>query len=468
MTKPSDLLKAWFDATDRESLARAEDAILAASAGALTTAVSVDIPAAKIVRSPPSDLDPLAAERRWLTDARIYEGGPRCTTIFGALGETSRSERVAHIAIPFELKHPTIDAPMRLVPVPPPAMRPPVLADDVWGAPAIDAHLGWITRWAHVLGGVENLAELDAHTFDPINEAIAAVVKGAARWVQHDDPPLDAPGSPGPPDHDELRFTLNSIALDGDRLALDNGHITVLDLANESVSRFDARGAQLEALVGPHLLFAHPHALDTRDRTWTKWPDDVLRMSFAEGLERSFLFREDGASARLHEIADYPVTNVFTVDRRFLWGEDKEGSGGIFRTRDAAYVASFAQSFDERLETGTPYLDGIWGELRPYEGEEDESDEEVDPLESAHAAGSAVAAIAVRDDVVLTYRDGIVARDGEQWFALALRIDAVAFDRKGERLAVHVAPGDFGEAALLVFDLRGDEPVLAFRKTLSG
>jgi hypothetical protein len=195
------------------------------------------------------------------------------------------------------------------------------------------------------------------------------------------------------------------------------------------------------------------------------------------------LRRDDGAAVRLHELADYPTTGALTPDRRFAWVEDKEGSGGVFRTSDGAHVTSFSQFFDGQLEDGMPWLENFWFGIRPYEAPAHEENENVDenenedvdehedvedPLRAARQANRVRAAIAVHEGRVLTYRAGMVSRNGVPWFGIGMAVDAAAFDRTGERLAFHTAGEPLTQASLAVLDLRGDEPQVAYHRVLRG
>ena len=81
-------------------------------------------------------------------------------------------------------------------------------------------------------------------------------------------------------------------------------------------------------------------ALELANGAWIARPksDATPGVWFDESLERSFLFDDRGRSIRLRDISDYPTIVGFSPDHRFVWVEDKHGSGGVFRTRDGALV----------------------------------------------------------------------------------------------------------------------------------
>jgi hypothetical protein len=264
--------------------------------------------------------------------------------------------------------------------------------------------------------------------------------------------------------------------LNGD---VSEAQVAVLDLATGALTRLDTRGGRLEGLAIDAVLLTSTdiwaalegeleiprfHALDARDARWKAWPDDVPRVVFDVARERSFLVRDDGANAHLHESGDYPVTHVFSPCRRYVWVEDKEGSGGVFRVRDAAHVATFPQGFEETLLADVQYVESAWSGLLVRDEHRD--DDEL--FREAREAGPGVAAIARRPDGFITFRNAVVARNGVPWFALAMAVDAAAFDAVGARLAVHARPASVYPPMLVVFDLRGEAPVVSFDKTLRG
>jgi hypothetical protein len=129
----------------------------------------------------------------------------------------------------------------------------------------------------------------------------------------------------------------------------------------------------------------------------------------------------------------------------------------------------FPQGFDDDLPRELPFFDSVWSELRVREplGEDDEDDDGEDFLREARR-GAHVAAVARRGDGFVTFRSAVVARNGVPWFALSMPVEAAAYDRTGERLAVFVAAAALSPPMLVVFDLRGEAPVIVFHKTLRG
>lgn len=479
------VLRAWYDAADPDALARAEDALLAASAGPLRTGAPIGLGPVPVV---PAAADPIAAEAEWLAGARIPAGGPRCPTLFGVPGTEDRGTRIAHLEVGFPVPHPVLGATIRRIPVVPPALRPPLVADGVYGTPAADVLYAALARWL-AIGAAHPVEVLDYLT--PVLRALLTA-GSTGPWTRWSAPEPWAPAPSEP--KDELRLMFSGVLFTGHHLAFDNGQVTIYDLDSARVvERLASRGAELVSIDDGHAVFvargptggtvrpresaieatvqtmeriglpfdraeaeasyAHLpeeddeeaerfYAISRSDGRWTAVPSHVPQVRFEEALERSLLCRGDGATALLLEVDDYPTVVAFTVDRRFVWVEDKHGNGGIFRTSDAARVAELPEP--DELPAGTPWLDGH--AFAPYAPPDEEDEDDAPPRESPAALAQAP------DGAFLTLRDGIACRDGHPILGVSGHIRWAALRDDGAFLAI-VSLEDFGSHRLRVVSL---------------
>lgn len=188
-----------------------------------------------------------------------------------------------------------------------------------------------------------------------------------------------------------------------------------------------------------------PFWFETRSQSW-RYADDELATWFNEVYEESYLTRSDGTFARLDEVIDYPRVSAFTPERAFVWVEDKEQSGGVFRVADAALVG--AVRVPELGWQGRPLFssEGRVGEL----GEIDEWQEaRWEALDDEPECEGALARDA--DGAWLFYAGGLLWRDTTPLCAFEPPVRVAAFDERGERFAALIG------TTLLVIRLAGAE-----------
>lgn len=465
------LTSAWCTATTADELRRAEDEILAASIGSVTSTWSTRLAASDIVRGRPGEGGPLVIEAAWLARARIAEDGARSTELFGPLGADERLERIAHIPVHGAVAHPSIDATMRCVPVLPPGLRPPIHSAGVFGRPALDAHYEQVVRWVEILRD-RTWEDLDDEVrrvvLAPVQAIREASSRGSmSRWI---DPVASRPRPGVRPEREEVRVEPTAIGLAGAEVVLDHGMLTIVDLDGRA-RRLDVRGAHLEALTEDAFVVSVDgvlFAMDRRTGTWCAPPPEVPLVTMVERYERVILVRDDGAELLVHELVDYLRTSAFAADRRFVWLEDKVGTGGIFRVEDGANVGELPPELESDLPAGLAFFD-------EYDAEPTILDRALAPGDDPeeHSLGDerlrSPAAFAFGERAVLTFREGVVARDGVPFFALKFPVKLAAFDAHGTRLVTYSGARDGIEVTLptlRVFDVSEDAPRLVHRRRM--
>jgi len=404
-------------------------------------------------------------ETSWITSFEVRPEGLRSIPWFGTDALT-RNERIAGITLHQPIPHPTvIGAKVEWIPVLPPGLRPPTWADGVLAGPEIDRLYQSICYSNYLLKlGVQPQESAIAHD---LRELWRGWPKRDWRsWTSPEEPPekvvvppIDAemwdPESDWGPKADEVA---QLVFLDETTILLQFPQRLVrLDLSTETnTGSWPTLGTSLRRSLSPKEIQVWGYSgadypeqeslfvLHLDAGTWA--PSQGVW--FSESLERSFLWDTEGRQTLLVDVGDYPVAYAFTTDGLFVWVEDKEGSGGVFRTRDASKVTEWRR---EDLREDLPVLTSK-GKVSPM----GDIEQYWHSLPEERSFGAAIA----RSGAGWVYLlEDAVWRDEQPLFALKFRAHAAAF--WGDR---RIAVAD--RETLHIIDFQDGTPVLAQRISL--
>ncbi len=433
MTTPSPLDR-YFSATGHAGVAEAEAAIRSGSSGSLANAGTIYA------------LSPTRSDR-WFGPMRRVPGGLCSEALFGDLPEAQR-ERFAHIALARPVPHPS-GALTRVVPVLPLAERRPVHADGVYASSACDLLYQAMFRAHRIIelaaaDAAADRASLITELTDEVASCLAAIAAGRATrtwsaWRTRDPlPPCPIAPPPQPAPYEPAAIYGLRVFEDGTGLvafarslvvfrARDGKVLRIVPCAGEYLAAPTAACALVKAWAPAGRMTQIPgyedrpeerqrvFALELARGRWIELPTDATSVWFDEQLEVAFLHNNAGSSQRL-EVSDYPVVNESSPDHRFIWVEDKHGDGGVFRLRDGGLVTAFPQQLDDT--SALPYLDdaGRYAAKRARRPR------------SKHASAAIARSERGR---WLTFRDGVVAEDGQPRFELGGNSEIATFADDG-------------------------------------
>lgn len=369
-----ELVRAYFAAATQSEIDAAEAAILTNSCGKIEHDRGV---------SPAR-----SGEAEWCGTMRAEPGGIR-SAIFGD-DHLDRLTRIAHLELAKPVPHPK-GGQTRILPVIGPDQRYPVARDGVLGEPPLDQlyrELASSSRLAELAAG----SPIEEYAVSMMTSALARIAAGHetkswSAWSDAED--VIVPTTPPLQELHDRKQTVTALRLFDDTCLVaypsalvlarlrDGKILRAIDTANATfvaapTDRYALLSAEIP--VGPTFdateivmqatedalgragipydpqaydFSGHEHAqsmgsylfaLDLANGRWIAPPDDAPRVRFEEGMEQSHLVDNRGRSIRLRDVADYPVITAFTPDHLLVWVEDKEGSGGVYRTRDGALV----------------------------------------------------------------------------------------------------------------------------------
>ncbi|MBA3393337.1 MAG: hypothetical protein H0T89_11870 [Deltaproteobacteria bacterium] len=452
----------YFAAASQADINAAEAALRARSSGAVEHGSSVETSR--------------MAEGSWFGGLRAVPGGIRSAELFG---ETSANRliRLAHLELVESVPHPGGGGQTRVVPVIGPELRGPIEADDVYAEPSCDALYREIATFAHLA----KLAAGSPYLTEAIEGMAFALARLAAGWPSRvwdawSDPgaTVDVPRIPPmqelyspkqPPiglrllddtcvvafpsaiivarlrDGKVLRaidtHDAECLAIPTPSLALLKGEVETSDTFDVRAAAMEATRRSLEAIGGDASAYDYSKlpesapvqatcvfALDLENGTWSARPDSDLTPGvwFNESLERSYLVDDRGRSIRLRDVSDYPTITAFSPDHRFVWVEDKHGSGGVYRTRDGALVTK--RSGDNDHLEGLPRLTAAGAIARARDGWYPGNKQEASAL------------VRTPRGTWMSFGDGVVSANWKPFLVLDGASRVAAFDTHGTRLAI--------------------------------
>lgn len=451
----------YFAATSQAEIDAAEAALRERSVGAVETGANVHTRR--------------TGDAVWLGGLRAEPRGIRSAELFGET-HASRMIRVAHLELVEPVPHPGGGGETRVVPVIGPDLRLPVEADGVHAEPPCDTLYRQLARGAWLA----KLAAGSAHIPEAVEGMTFALARLAAGWPTRTwdawsdaEPAVEVPRVAPMQDLFTTRQAPSALRLfedtcviafpsaiivarlrdgkvvraidtnDAECLAIPTPSLALVKGDVETTATFDVRAVAMEATrrsleaVGDASTYDSSNlpetesvqatcvfALDLANGAWIARPksDATPGVWFDESLERSYLCDDRGRSLRLHDVSDYPTLVVFSPDHRFVWVEDKHGSGGVFRTRDGALV-TMRPGNDDSLR-GLPRLTAA-GELAVAR-------DGWSPAKKQDAA----ALVRTPRGTWMSFGEGVVSVNWTPFLVLDGASHVAAFDKHGTRLAL--------------------------------
>ena len=455
-------ISSYFAAASQVEIDAAEAALRARSSGAVEHGANV--------------CTSRTGEGAWFGGLRAVPRGIRSAELFGE-SHANRLIRLAHLELALPVPHPGGGGQTRVVPVIGPDLRRPVEADGVHAEPPCDTLYRELAIWAQlamlaagsshipeiVEGMTFTLARLAAgwptRTWDAWSDAEPTVEAPRIAPMQHLFTKQQAPialrlfedtcvvAFPSAIIVARLRDgkVLRAIDTnDAECLAIPTPSLALVKGDVETAATWDVRAAameatrhSLEAVGGDASTYDFSDlpedasvqatcifALDLAKGTWIARPeaDATPGVWFDESLERSYLFDDRGRSIRLRDLSDYPTIVAFSPDHRFVWVEDKHGSGGVFRARDGALV-TMRPSTNDSLG-GLPRLTAAGALAAAHEDWHPAKKQE------------AVALVRTPRGAWMSFGEGVVSADWTPFLVLDGASRVAAFDTHGTRLAL--------------------------------
>ncbi|MFS8065340.1 MAG: hypothetical protein ACMG6S_03105 [Byssovorax sp.] len=457
-----DFISSYFAAASQVDIDAAEAALRARSAGAVEHGANV-----QTSRS---------GEGAWFGGLRAVPRGIRSAELFGET-QANRLIRLAHLELVESVPHPGGGGRTRVVPVIGPDLRRPVAADGVHAEPPCDTLYRELASWAHLA----TRAAGSSHISEIVEGLTFALARLAAGWPTRTwdawsdaEPAVEVPRiapmqdlftKQQPPIALRLFEDTCAVAFpsaiivarlrdgkvlraidtnDAECLAIPTPSLALVKGDVETGATFDVRAVameatrrSLEAVFGDASTYDFSNlpetesvqatcvfALDLANGAWIARPksDATPGVWFNESLERSYLVGDRGRSIRLRDLSDYPTIVGFSPDHRFVWVEDKHGSGGVFRTRDGALV-TMRPGTNANLG-GLPRLTAA-GALAVAR-------EEWSPSKKQEAA----ALVRTPRGTWMSFGEGVVSADWTPFLVLDGASRVAAFDTHGTRLAL--------------------------------
>ena len=455
-------ISSYFAAASQAEIDAAEAALRARSVGAVENGANVHTRR--------------TGDGVWLGGLRAEPRGIRSAELFGET-HASRMIRVAHLELVEPVPHPGGGGETRVVPVIGPDLRLPIEADGVHAEPPCDTLYRQLAMWAWLA----KLAAGSSHIPEVVEGMTFALARLAAGWPTRTwdawsdaEPTVEVPRIA--PMQDLFTKQQAPIALrlfedtcvvafpsaiivarlrdgkalraidtnDAECLAIPTPSLALVKGDVETAATFDVRAVameatrrSLEAVGGDASTYDFSNlpetasvqatcvfALDLANGAWIARPksDATPGVWFDESHERSYLFDDRGRSLRLQDLNDYSGIVAFSPDHCFVWAEDTDGSGGVFRTRDGALVTMRSRN-DDRLG-GLPRLTaaGVLARAR----------DEWSPAKKQEAA----ALVRTPRGTWMSFGEGVVSANWTPFLVLDGASRVATFDTHGTRLAL--------------------------------